>query len=267
MSHESRIVRALQRALDPLALVLVRAGVSIRPVLKGIRAAYIKAAKRYLEERGERSSKSAISRITGITRKEIAATLSAENDAQDRIPRGLPRGDLGNLVSIWANAVEFLDEDGEPRELSLDQGEHSVTRLIRKAGMSSSRQELLDQFLNSDSVEQTSEGRFRMVRRDILVGKDLAQLIEDAIASAASTLPRNYKSPNDTRFLQQVIYVYPPNEQARRLAQKLAEKKLATFTEELDDQLESLMLKFEAPQDEHPTAKRVGVACCYFEMD
>src|ERR1700681_2039632 len=103
-------MRAVLRLLDPLARLLLDAGIGIGEFHELAKRAYVRAA---LEgTRQEKPNFSQIGVLTGIPRREIASLLENSDTAPLTVERGTQRAE--RVLRGWWNDQEFRDPAGRP---------------------------------------------------------------------------------------------------------------------------------------------------------
>ena len=124
----SALRHAVYRLLKPLVRILLRHGMAYGTFAELARKAYTDEGLRHLESLGKRPSISAVSALTGLTRKEAKRVhdldLEAGSDRTHRYNRAI------RVVSGWLVDPRFHDGDGEPAALPLE-GPHSFAELVK----------------------------------------------------------------------------------------------------------------------------------------
>lgn len=109
--------RFLRVALTPLARLSIRRGLKFQDFLMAGKLAFIDAARLELQLAGSKESKSRLSVMTGLQRKDIRE-LSEE---------GTPAADHGSylmkVIGLWRYNKKFQDPKGNPKQLSIESGE------------------------------------------------------------------------------------------------------------------------------------------------
>ncbi len=268
---ESKITQALSAAvatmLRPLVRLLLRNGIPYRTFSDLAKRVYVDVA---MEEEfgiaGRKQSKSRVSIITGLSRKEVL-----------RVRRLPPTDDMGaaerynraaRVIGGWVRDPRFHRESGRPMELPFEGDAACFGELVKIYSGDAPARAVLDELLRLGAVERTQEGNMRLLERSYIpktgeidkigiLGVDTADLI--------STIDHNIQRMGDLFYQRKVCYDNLPSEALpgfRALAAARAQELLENLDGELSRQ----------DRDFHPgvagTGKmRAGVGIYYFQGD
>lgn len=121
---------AVLRLLRPLARVLLSHGMAYGAFAELARRAFADEGFLLIERSGKRPTVSAVSAITGMTRKEVRRLreepLDTNGEAAQRYSRAI------RVISGWLNDSEFCAADGEPAALPQDGEAGSFSALVKR---------------------------------------------------------------------------------------------------------------------------------------
>lgn len=109
----SLLLSALDGLLRPIARFCLRHGLHIQDLLEASKRSLLQAAA---DELGEKKNVARLSASTGLQRRDVTRLLEAPSE----IPE--PLGLVNRIIGQWRYDRKFVDEDGNPKELSLDAG-------------------------------------------------------------------------------------------------------------------------------------------------
>lgn len=115
--NQPTVLQVLSYIVRPLAGFALRHGVKLQSFLKVLKQCYVWEAQRYLREQGEKSSKSRISAMTGVHRKEVSTFMESKGLEDDQ------QSVMRRIIGQWLTDERF-SENGRPRALSA-KGAHS----------------------------------------------------------------------------------------------------------------------------------------------
>jgi hypothetical protein len=125
---KKQVLDALLMTLRPLAKALMRSGVGYREFSDMAKLAFVNVAAEDYGLRGRSTNTSRIAILTGLTRKEIKRIkdlgpgVLSEEFVQES-PASI-------VLQYWHSDPDYLDAEGNARELSFDQGDHSFSNLV-----------------------------------------------------------------------------------------------------------------------------------------
>jgi len=125
---EQGIQSAALRILRPLVRVLLNHGMAYGAFAELTRRAFVDEGFAYLERSKQRPTISAVSALTGLTRKETKrlreSDITDDLDSSHRYSRAI------KVISGWVNDPRFQDEYGEPALLPISGNEGSFSALV-----------------------------------------------------------------------------------------------------------------------------------------
>lgn len=267
---ETRIVKAISAAvtvlLRPLVRLLLRNGIPYRTFSDIAKRVYVDVAMEEFGIPGRKQSKSRVSIITGLSRKEVLRVRRLPS------PDDLGAVELYNraarVIGGWVRDPRFNPESVLPMELPFDGDAASFRELVKSYSGDAPARAVLDELLRVGTVERTPDGKIRLLERSYIpkageiekigiLGVDTSDLI--------ATIDHNIHQSGDPFFQRKVCYDNLPSE-ALPGFRNLAANRAQGLLEHLDRWLS------ERDRDFHPEVAgtgrmRAGVGVYYFQED
>jgi len=202
LAPSSALIAALRRLLRPLVRLLLQNGVGypfLSDLLKGL---YVDVAARDFKLDNKRVTKSRLSLLTGIHRREIKRLQETEATQGREVPAAISLG--SQLVTRWTSDPEWLDSAGNPRALarvSQSADEPSFERLVASASRDIHARSVLDEWIRLGVVWLDEDGRVRLQRaafvpargfdeKAFFLGRNLGDHLAAASENLMSEAPR-----------------------------------------------------------------------------
>src|SRR4030066_143455 len=225
---------AVTTLLRPLVRLLLRDGVPYRTFSDLAKRVYVDGATEEVGIPGRKQSKSRVSILTGLSRKEVLRVkrLPGPDDmgASQRYNRAV------RVISGWVRDRIFTNESGDPVDLPFEGGNASFKRLVRLYSGDAPARAILDELLRVGSVERTAEGKIHLFDRSYVPKKSEIEKIgilgTDA-ADLVSTIEHNIRRTDTPFFQRKVCYDNLPCEALPQL-KKMAGKKSQVLLAPLD---------------------------------
>jgi len=263
----SVLLAALIKILRPLIRILLRNGVPCGVLEELTRWLYVDTAAREGEIPGRKLSNSRLAILTGLSRKEvqrlkeIAVPQSpASSDRYNRAAR---------VISGWHRDHTFANNDGLPRALAFDSGEHSFAELAKKYSGDIPARAILDELLHAGAVHKQEDGTIIPIARayipKTLISEKLDILgtdVADLITTIGKNLSKDSAAP---LFQRKVFYDNVPAEVVPEFRQISASQ-----SQELLEKLDGWLAAHDRDLNPHQQGtgrKRVGIGIYYFEED
>jgi hypothetical protein len=265
---KSQVTKALSAAvttlLRPLVRLMLRNRIPYRTFADVAKRVYVDVATEEFGIPGRKQSKSRVSIITGLSRKEVLRVmrLPAPDDAgaAERYNRA------ARVVGGWVRDRTFRDEAGRPADLPFEGDAASFRQLVKAYSGDAPARAVLDELLRVGAVARTPDGGVRLLDRSYIprtgeidkigiLGVDSSDLI--------ATIDHNILHPDDPYFQRKVCYDNLPSEALPRL-KSLAQEQAQALLEQLDRWLSERDRDFN-PQAPGSGRKRAGVGIYYFE--
>jgi hypothetical protein len=260
------IAAAITNLLRPLVRFLLRNGVPYRTFADFAKRVYVDVATEEFDIPGRKQSKSRVSVITGLSRKEVLRVkrLPAQDDlgALDRYNRA------ARVIAGWVRDRRFSDESGQPTDLPFEGGNVCFLQLVKTYSGDAPARAVMDELMRVGVVERTPDGRIHLLERSYIpkAGEiDKIAILGSDTSDLVSTIDHNICHPDAPFFQRKVSYDNLPSEAIPEL-KKLAGKQAQALLEHLDRWMS------ERDRDVNPRVpgtgrKRAGVGIYYFQED
>ncbi|HSL98685.1 MAG TPA: DUF6502 family protein [Candidatus Limnocylindria bacterium] len=267
---ESRITTAISAAittlLRPLVRLLLRNGIPYRTFADLAKRVYVDVATEEFSIPGRKQSKSRVSVITGLSRKEVLRVkrLPATTDlgATKRYNRA------ARVVSGWVRDSTFNGESGHPMDLLFEEGTTCFRELIKKYSGDAPARAVLDELLRVGTVERTPEGKIRLLERSYIPKTgdiDKIAILGVDTSDLVRTIDHNICCPDAPFFQRKVCYDNLPEDVLPKL-KELARGQAQGLLENLDRWM-SDRDRDVTPRVSGTGRKRAGVGIYYFQED
>jgi hypothetical protein len=260
------IAAAITNLLRPLVRILLRNGVPYRTFADVAKRVYVDVATEEFGIPGRKQSKSRVSVITGLSRKEVLRVkrLPAPGDrgAGERYNRA------ARVIAGWVRDRRFSDESGQPGDLPVVGGDVCFLQLVKLYSGDAPARAVLDELMRVGIVERTSDGRIHLLERSYIpkAGEiDKIAILGSDTSDLVSTIDHNICHPDAPFFQRKVSYDNLPSEAIPEL-KKLAGEQSQALLEHLDRWMS------ERDRDVNPRVPgtgrvRAGVGIYYFQED
>jgi hypothetical protein len=267
---ENRITTSISAAittlLRPLVRLLLRNGIPYRTFADLAKRVYVDVATEEFGIPGRKQSKSRVSVITGLSRKEVL-----------RVKRLPEPSDLGaverynraaRVIAGWVRDRRFSDESGQPADLPFEGGNFCFRQLVRTYSGDAPARAVLDELMRVGVVERTPDGRIHLLERSYIPrtgDTDKIAILGGDTSDLISTIDHNICHPDVPFFQRKVSYDNLPAEALPEL-KKLAGEQGQTLLEHLDRWMS------ERDRDVNPRVPgtgrvRAGVGIYYFQKE
>jgi len=267
---ETRIVKAISAAvttlLRPLVRLLLRNGIPYRTFSDIAKRVYVDVAMEEFGIPGRKQSKSRVSIITGLSRKEVLRLRRLPS------PDDLGAVELYNraarVIGGWVRDPRYNPESGQPMELPFDGDAACFRELVKTYSGDAPARAVLDELLRVGTVERAPDGKIRLVERSYIpkageiekigiLGVDTSDLI--------ATIDHNIHQTGVPYFQRKVCYDNLPSE-ALPGFRNLAANRAQELLEHLDRWLGGQDRDFH-PEVAGTGRMRAGVGIYYFQED
>ncbi len=265
-SATKAIAAAITNLLRPLVVFLLRNGVPYSTFADIAKRVYVDVATEKFDIPGRKQSKSRVSILTGLSRREVLRVkrLPAQDDpgALDRINRA------ARVIAGWVRDRRFSDESGHPTDLPFDGGDVSFLQLVKAYSGDAPARAVLDELARVEVVERTSDGRIRLREHSYIPkGREIDKIaiLGSDTSDLVSTIDHNICHPDAPFFQRKVNYDNLPSEALPEL-KKLAGEHSQALLERMD------RVMSERDRDANPRIagtgrKRAMLGIYYFEED
>lgn len=265
---ENQVAKALSAAitmlLRPLVRLLLRNHVPYRTFADLAKRVYVEVATEEFGIPGRKQSKSRVSVITGLSRKEVLRVKRfPEPDDQGAAER---YNRAARVIAGWVRDRRFGDESGQPTDLPFGGETVSFKELVKTYSGDAPARAVLDELVRAGVVERRPDRRIRLLERSFIpktgeidkigiLGVDAADLI--------GTIDHNILRPETPRFQRKASYDNLPAEALPQL-KKLVGEQAQALLEQMDRWMS------ERDRDVNPRVAgtgraRAGVGIYYFQ--
>ena len=262
---EKAIASAILKLMRPLARILLRNGIPFMTFAELAKRVYVSVASEEFAIEGRKASVSRVSVITGLSRKEISRVKEVSGLEEDISVQRYNRA--ARVISGWVNDPRFLNEKGDPKELSVDKGGDSFADLVRLYSGDVPVRAILDELTRVGNVVPTADGLIRLLGRAYVPRTgdvDKIGILGTDVAGLVSTIDHNLTDgEKDPLFQRKVSYNNLPLEAMKEI-RELSAKHGQELLELLNQRMSEL------DRDVNPEAGgtgrlRAGVGVYYFE--
>jgi len=226
---------AAMTAIQPIAGLLLEAGVSFHDMMRLARRAYVDVAASRQRAAGSRPTISRIAAATGMSRPDVSEALSTPpipTNANELAPRAGDR-----ILSGWRSDPDFLRSDGTPKPLRYVEGDLSFATLVKRHGPDIPPRAMLKELVGSGHVVPVGDDLFEPAAIDPSRSETKAGAIVNfgpKMNALGSTLVKNIRSQNG-EFLYECLSVASSVEpqMAARISREL-ERRCKTFSQAID---------------------------------
>ena len=259
-------LRALNQVLEPLVILMLDAGVTVREATYILRNKAVLSSKERLERSDSPANNSRIAIMTGLPRSEVARALKGKSPS-GKITQALHP--VRKILAGWFDDAAFLDGLGSPLVLPIFGTRKSFDKLVRRYGGGIPTRAMLDELIRISAVELMPNQRVRPLHRiPVLTGLTPASLalIGERGRDLLRTLSANAFSARPPLF-EATAAVDGLRGGAIAIGRRDVSQQGASFISGIDGLLQQL--KKASKRADMPPSKqtRVGVTIFYFEDD
>jgi hypothetical protein len=240
MSNEIKtsLVNACRLLLRPIALVLLKGGMTWREFSELSKAVFVSVATEEFGIRGRPTNVSRVSILTGISRKEVKRQRDLLAAAQG--PVSSKTTDATRVLSGWHQDPLYQGKTGEPLAIPPDGPAPSFKALFDTYGGDTPEQTLIRELRNAGSIVENENGDFVAMRRyhmpaemdELTVG-----FFGTNLHDHARTLGNNLTADADMRLLEGFAVDDRVHPDAVKDFRKFLDQRGQAFLEEIDDWL------------------------------
>lgn len=267
---ETKIVRAASAAvttlLRPLVRLLLRNGIPYRTFSDIAKRVYVDVAMEEFGIPGRKQSKSRVSILTGLSRKEVLRVRRLP--APDDMGAAALYNRAARVIAGWVRDPRFNPESGQPIDLPFDGDAVCFRELVKSYSGDAPARAVLDELLRVGTVERTPDGKIRLLERSFIpktgeiekigiLGVDTSDLI--------ATIDHNIQKTGDLFFQRKVCYDNLPSESLPEF-RTIAASRAQGLLEYLDRWLSERDRDFR-PEVAGTGRMRAGVGIYYFQED
>lgn len=229
----SKLNQSLYRIMKPLVRILLRNGIAYGSFVELIRKTYVDVATENLKKSGIRPTISAISGMTGLTRKETKKL--SETELPDFVNSDLKFNRAARVVSAWQNDRRFQNKDGKPKSLELE-GKGSFAELAKDYSGDIPIAAMLKILRSAGCVEEDS-GQWRLVSTSYISNKDpleKLQILGVDTFELLATIDHNLTAADDELRFQRKVSNFRVDSRHIPEFRAVCSRKTQKLLEELD---------------------------------
>jgi Family of unknown function (DUF6502) len=213
LSSEERehLVYAFRRIFEPLASILLRAGVRYHEFRDILQAAYIEAAIRDSppDYKEQKPSTIALAHLIGIPLASIEQLIS--NPEMLNPPTETSTAIIGPVVTKWSTDPAYLGPYGLPRQLALSTPqEYNFTDLVRGVKKDVDPAEIMEAMITNGTVEKVGPVLVKLIGRNLLFGDSMKvnqyETLGRLMRDLAATINRNQRSGSTEKLFQREVF-------------------------------------------------------------
>jgi hypothetical protein len=258
------LARVVLGMLTPIIRILLRFEVSHSEFSELAKRAYVRVAYRYFTIPKRKQTYSRVSVITGIPRKEVVRIT--ETDLEEPPVTKGPLNRATQVITGWVRDPQFLDAQGEPRDLFLKGQTPSFEQLVEKYSGDITARAILDELVRVGAVEKKDNNTVSLLSKGYVPKTSEAEKLEmlarhftDLMTTGAHNITH---SPQDARFQRQVSYSDLPQsviDEFKAYSQEKSLELLIDFDRWLAEKKKNI------PPDENEPVNRVGIGIYFIE--
>ncbi|RUM92657.1 MAG: hypothetical protein DSZ27_02570 [Thiomicrospira sp.] len=231
---QTALVKSASKILGPLVRIMLRNGVSCGSFEEMVRKAYVDEAFNLSMIENKKATVSSVSAKTGLSRKEVKRLNElevinySENDQKyNRATR---------VLGGWTNDKEFLSPLNNPVPLSIEDGEHSFIRLVKKYSGDITPKAMYQLLLDAKCIKKTGDV-IHLINPAYVPGNDSPELISilgTDTQELIQTINHNLSSQQENKRFQRKVSSATLDKEALSQFEQLANQKSQALLEELD---------------------------------
>lgn len=252
------LLHACRALLRPIALVMLRGGVTWREFSAVSKAVFVSVATDEFGIRGRPTNVSRVSILTGISRKEVKRQRDLMA-AADEVVAASKSSDATRLLSGWHQDERFQTAKGQPRALKLSSKGVDFQALFDTYGGDTPMQTLLRELSDAGSIGEDDQGRFTPLRRYHMpsaMDEGVVRFFGTNLFDHANTLCNNLTEPDSPKRLEGFAVETTVDEQYADEFRRYVDKRGQQLLEEIDDWLMQHRVE---PDDQQTKTCRLGI--------
>jgi hypothetical protein len=264
---DTRLKYALRSLFRPLANVLLKNRIGIKPIIGQLKLSFVEAARANHGKSGKPATVNMIAQLTGMSRRHVSELLSEIDN--NPLPEKLATPVESRVLSLWHSNDEYLDNLGLPRPLLSGPGPGTFRSLVEEVAGLENADDTMRSLLDSEAIEKRADGTIVMTNRVFSINDDLPRIIAVILSPVCSTLDRNWGADLDQKFPSRVAHTTRIDPQKIATVRRISRERIGRFVEEIDDVLCSYETdgKESVADSDVKKSRRVGVGVHYFEVD
>lgn len=199
-----RFTTAVIHILKPLVRLLLRQGIAYGAFCDLVKQAYVDVADTEFSLPGKAQTVGRISTLTGLTRKEVTATLNSPVEPDLEI-LNQSHNRAARVLSAWVREVDFQDGDGQPAELPL-RGDKSFNELVKRFSGDVATATIADELSRIGAIEQTNKNCVRLIKKTYIPIDENEKLIMGCrhISDLIRTIDHNVHASEELPLFERI---------------------------------------------------------------
>ena len=198
------IFQACRHFLRPIVRFLLRNGVTWDEFKELSKDMYVDVAKQEYGLQGRPTNNARVAVITGISRREVAR-IRDKLLGGDEGPGQRQGNRISRILTGWHVDPEFLDEDGQPKDLPATGPTESLSSLLKRYAGDLPHVAVKKEMLQLGLVKELAGGLLKVMQRDYVyttLDPDIVRQMSVALHDHATTLEYNLnpERKNPARF-------------------------------------------------------------------
>lgn len=225
------------KILRSLIRVMIRNGVSCGTFEELVRKAYVDEAFAQGVNSNKKMTISSVSAQTGLSRKEVKRLKELENflsaGSQEKFNRAT------RVLSGWIHSSEFIDESGNPKELSLGEETPSFNELVKQHSGDITPKAMLE-LLSKANCIRVQDNKAIFVSASYLPGNDsaeIAKILGNDTYELIHTIGHNMGEDGEHKRFQRKVSTTKLNKSDLNAFKEISAKHSQELLERLDEWL------------------------------
>jgi hypothetical protein len=162
----ARILDALERLLEPIALLLLKSGITWREFADLAKVKFVQVATKEFGIRGRPTNASRVAILTGIDRRDVRKLRVATAEQPALAPGFMSKPT--QVLDGWFHDPNFRTASGQPRDLHVSEGEDSFAALVRRYAPGIPPVAMIKELRAVGAIEQLPDERVRALKRNYI---------------------------------------------------------------------------------------------------
>jgi len=208
------LLAASTRILTPLIRLLLRYGITYAAFSEMSKKIFFEVAKNDFTLAGKKQTRSRISTITGLSRKEVTRIESLPQKNSTLNTTGINRA--ARVISGWVKDEEFQTPEGEPANLVFEGETRSFTSLVKRYSGDITSRTIADELSRVDAISTTGNGLIKLNTHAYIASSNEQEkltILGTDVCDLIKTIEHNIHNPEQPHLQRKVAYSHIPHEQ------------------------------------------------------
>lgn len=225
------VLNLLTHVLRPLLRISLRHGVTVQDLEETVRwlAVDITMSEKEFGLAAQRQTKSRVSVLTGLSRKEVHRLSDRPAPHEDADFTYTHR--LGDIIAGWTQDPDFSAAPDKPKKLTLKSKDRGFQQLVRRYGADVPYRAVLDELERCGLVELDEENRVKLLKTSYKPSSGSTEeltVVRVCSGDLLNTIEHNFRAEQESdRLYQRQVYCYIPQSKvptARQFIRSRAER-------------------------------------------